>query len=265
MYVEVAISPDGRSVAAVKASYPTPAEAERLSLVLIDLATGEQRTLAAEADRRPEHPVWGPDASVLYFTSDDAGHHSAYRVDLPDGRVTRLSATGSVTDLCPTPDGPGLFALRSTLATPPRVVRLDARTARPGPGRAAQRAGRAGHRGRRRRSSGWPRSPLTARRSGRGWFGPPTRLATAPAPLVVFVHGGPLGTWNSWHWRWNPTVLAARGFAVLLPDPALSTGYGQAMLDRGWGQWGGTPFTDVHGADRRRRRPRRTSTPRARR
>ena len=30
-----------------------------------------------------------------------------------------------------------------------------------------------------------------------------------------------------------------------MPDPALSTGYGQHMLDRGWGQWGGTPYTDI--------------------
>jgi dipeptidyl aminopeptidase/acylaminoacyl peptidase len=30
-----------------------------------------------------------------------------------------------------------------------------------------------------------------------------------------------------------------------MPDPALSTGYGQRMIDRGWGQWGGAPYTDV--------------------
>ena len=27
----------------------------------------------------------------------------------------------------------------------------------------------------------------------------------APTPLVVMIHGGPLGSWNTWHWRWNPT------------------------------------------------------------
>jgi dipeptidyl aminopeptidase/acylaminoacyl peptidase len=52
-------------------------------------------------------------------------------------------------------------------------------------------------------------------------------------------------SWNSWHWRWNPWLLAARGYAVLLPDPALSTGYGQAFLQRGWPDWGDAPYTDV--------------------
>jgi dipeptidyl aminopeptidase/acylaminoacyl peptidase len=39
--------------------------------------------------------------------------------------------------------------------------------------------------------------------------------------------------------------MAARGWAVLLPDPALSTGYGMGMIRRGWGQWGGNPYTDL--------------------
>jgi dipeptidyl aminopeptidase/acylaminoacyl peptidase len=74
---------------------------------------------------------------------------------------------------------------------------------------------------------------------------PSSASPSAKAPLIVNVHGGPLGSWNSWHWRWNPHTLTARGFAVLLPDPAFSTGYGQRMIDRGWGQWGGNPYTDL--------------------
>jgi dipeptidyl aminopeptidase/acylaminoacyl peptidase len=39
--------------------------------------------------------------------------------------------------------------------------------------------------------------------------------------------------------------MAARGYAVLLPDPALSTGYGHAFIARGHGTWGQAPFTDA--------------------
>jgi dipeptidyl aminopeptidase/acylaminoacyl peptidase len=35
---------------------------------------------------------------------------------------------------------------------------------------------------------------------------------------------------------------------VLLPDPALSTGYGQDFIQRGWGAWGGPPFDDLMAA-----------------
>ena len=40
-----------------------------------------------------------------------------------------------------------------------------------------------------------------------------------PAPLLLWIHGGPLNSWNAWSWRWNPLLAVARGYAVLLPDP----------------------------------------------
>ena len=55
-------------------------------------------------------------------------------------------------------------------------------------------------------------------------------------------------SWNSWSWRWCPWVLAARGYAVLLPNPALSQGFGQDFVRRGWGEWGGAPYTDLMAA-----------------
>ena len=74
---------------------------------------------------------------------------------------------------------------------------------------------------------------------------PPGASAENPAPLATFVHGGPLSTWNGWHWRWNAHVLASDGWAVLLPDPALSTGYGMDHIRRGWGRWGETVYHDL--------------------
>jgi dipeptidyl aminopeptidase/acylaminoacyl peptidase len=66
-----------------------------------------------------------------------------------------------------------------------------------------------------------------------------------PAPLLLWVHGGPIFSWNTWSWRWNPWLMAAHGYAVLLPDPALSTGYGRDFIARGHGQWGGQPYRDL--------------------
>jgi len=69
-----------------------------------------------------------------------------------------------------------------------------------------------------------------------------------PAPLLLWVHGGPMSSWNAWSWRWNPWLMAARGYAVLLPDPALSTGYGQEFIARGYRDWGTRPFADIMAA-----------------
>ena len=76
-----------------------------------------------------------------------------------------------------------------------------------------------------------------------------------PAPLVLWIHGGPLMSWNSWSWRWCPWVMVARGYAVLLPNPALSQGFGLDFVRRGWGEWGAAPYTDLMAAGLRPRNP----------
>ena len=80
----------------------------------------------------------------------------------------------------------------------------------------------------------------------RGWLLLPEGASdAAPAPLLLWIHGGPLTSWNAWSWRWAPLLAVARGYAVLLPDPALSTGYGLEFIARGWNSWGGKPYTDL--------------------
>ncbi len=74
---------------------------------------------------------------------------------------------------------------------------------------------------------------------------PTTASADRPAPLLLWVHGGPMGSWNTWSWRWNPHLMAARGYAVLLPDPALSTGYGLGFIARAHREWGARPYADI--------------------
>jgi dipeptidyl aminopeptidase/acylaminoacyl peptidase len=49
-------------------------------------------------------------------------------------------------------------------------------------------------------------------------------------PSVLFVHGGPQGSYNdSWSNRWNPRVWASQGYAIVSVDFHGSTGYGQAF------------------------------------
>jgi dipeptidyl aminopeptidase/acylaminoacyl peptidase len=80
----------------------------------------------------------------------------------------------------------------------------------------------------------------------RGWLALPAAASErAPAPLLLWVHGGPRMSWNSWSWRWNPWLMVARGYAVLLPDPGLSTGYGHDFVARGHGDWGSRPYADL--------------------
>jgi dipeptidyl aminopeptidase/acylaminoacyl peptidase len=58
---------------------------------------------------------------------------------------------------------------------------------------------------------------------------PPASAATpvpvASVPLLVLVHGGPQASVDDhWHYRWNPMIYAAQGFAVLAVNFHGSTG-----------------------------------------
>jgi dipeptidyl aminopeptidase/acylaminoacyl peptidase len=256
-YEDPACSPDGRWVAAVRETLGDPAHASTRRLWLLDLETGQGRDLAPAADLWPAAPAWAPDGSAVFFLSEYQGSGAVFRVEVATGVVTSLVRTGTITDLCPAPDGSTLFALGSTFRVPPRPVRLDARAADQAP--AALRSPAADE-----EATGAPgRVERIVSQANDGvpigaWLVlPPEASAAHPAPLVTFVHGGPLGSWtDGWHWRWNPQVLVARGYAVLLPDPAFSIGYGQALVDRGWGRWNERPYTDLLTAiDAAERRP----------
>jgi dipeptidyl aminopeptidase/acylaminoacyl peptidase len=241
----LACSPDGRLVVCERIRHGDPDHALDVGLWLVDLETGEGRELAADLQLWPSGPVWAADGRAVFFVADQNGRTPVFRVEVggeEEGRVTRLCADGAFSDPCPSPDGRRLYALRATMAAPAGAVALDAATAdqRPQP-------------------LPTPGLPLavpgslteveTQAGDGtrlRGWLVLPSGAsAAAPAPLVVFIHGGPLSSWTGWSWRWNPWLLAARGYAVLLGDPAPSTGYGRALVQRGRGRWGAEPFADL--------------------
>jgi acetyl esterase/lipase len=63
-------------------------------------------------------------------------------------------------------------------------------------------------------------------------------------PTVILPHGGPWAN-DDITYDWWSQFLANRGYAVLQPNFRGSTGYGQAFMDKGNGQWGLTMQDDL--------------------
>jgi dipeptidyl aminopeptidase/acylaminoacyl peptidase len=240
------VSPDGRYIACLRERHATASAPIDLTAVLIDAdaadASGPGRDLLAGWDRWPAELAWAHDSSALYVTADDGGRCPVFRVDAATGEVTRVTADdGAYTELNPGPDGRYLYALRAAVDSPPTPVRIDLTTggepaALDCPGTPVTLPGRL--------------EEVTATADDghpvRAWLVlPSTAAAERPAPLLLWVHGGPMSSWNTWSWRWNPWLAAARGYAVLLPDPALSTGYGLGYIARAHRAWGARPYADI--------------------
>ncbi|MGQ4531736.1 S9 family peptidase [Dermabacteraceae bacterium P13138] len=244
------ISPDG-SRALV---WTCPASTDKVALAvrpeLFDLASGEAKPLnmrwqdGTPFEDWPSDVTFTPDSSAFLFTADHRGAGLIARCDLATGTVTKLTDDRCHYASLSLDEASGdVYALRDAIDAPPTPVCL--------PGAALAEAAV---------EPVTVETPVpefsvpgtlteveTVAEDGtplRAWLCLPEG-ATEPAPFLLWVHGGPFGSWNSWTWRWNPWTATARGYAVLLPDPAYSTGYGQKMLDRGWGQMGGTPFDDI--------------------
>jgi dipeptidyl aminopeptidase/acylaminoacyl peptidase len=235
-------SPDGRTLAIVR-SLRSPQRAPRPTLELIDVATGARTPCAADWDRWPLQPEWSADGKSLLVCADDTGHTPVFAVDVRSGTVRKLpsASKGTYGQLVALPDG-RIAGLRSTLLQPPEAFVLG-----PDPTQEArQLAALSGL-----EQAAWAvREEIHATSSD----GTPIHIvlikpadASARLPLVLWIHGGPMTmSGEGWHWRWNPLLLVAQGYAVALANPRGSTGFGQDFVQGIWGNvWGDQCYRDL--------------------
>jgi dipeptidyl aminopeptidase/acylaminoacyl peptidase len=236
-------SPNGRTLAGTR-SIRSPRVAPRETAVLIDVVTRAVRELAANWDRWPQLADWNADGRKLIASADDEGHTPVFLIDAESGRVERISATaagGAHAILVALPDG-RIAGIRSTLLDAPECFVIDA---------APQSAPRP-----LARLSGFEQASFatvenhqvtsTDGVSIQYFLMKPTQ-ARGKLPLMLWIHGGPIGMdQDGWHWRWNPLLAVAAGYAVALPNPRGSTGFGQEFIQGIWGNvWGKQCYEDL--------------------
>eukprot|EP00697_Spironema_sp_BW2_P017751 gnl/Spiro4/9543_TR5061_c0_g1_i1.p1 gnl/Spiro4/9543_TR5061_c0_g1~~gnl/Spiro4/9543_TR5061_c0_g1_i1.p1 ORF type:complete len:735 (+),score=148.17 gnl/Spiro4/9543_TR5061_c0_g1_i1:40-2244(+) len=250
-------SPDGQRIAYLsmrRAGY----EADRNRLMIIahdSSATAAAATateVASSFDVSFQTVAWTADCSQLIVTADHQAHHKIFRINITDNSVTCLvdtaansnpivvgpSSSSSIVFVrdsfvmpaelfcCNTRDGSNLRALTGVnsriLQTVKMATALDLRF----PGALGDSV------------QAWFMHPSS--------FSPTSPPAAGTVPLCVMIHGGPQGCMNDhFHYRWNPQILAAAGYAVLIVNFHGSTGFGQAFTDSIHRQWGGLPYEDI--------------------
>ena len=232
-----AISPDGRFVVTEKLNVGTPERAERFSLWLVDLDKEEGFDLTGDFPLWTDVPFWSADSRFVYFVADERGHAPIFRVNVQTREIEKV-AQGSFAAVysgarpCASPVEDAIFGVRYSYAEVPRLVRID------GPASPGARVTTLPFYGDEVELDGVA-SEMTCRTKDdfeihSHLVMPLGASAEAPVPLVLWAHGGPRG-WNAQNfWLRCPYFLAERGYAVLMVNPGRSTGYGQALLQRGW-------------------------------
>ena len=236
-------SPDGKYIAYQKMERPG-FEADRRQLVLYECAGGKHISLTPTFDYSVGEVLWSPDSKTLYFTADDEGNVSIFKIAVSGGEPVKLLKDGRCRSLTVTPDGRTLIFLREKVNLPSEIFRMDTN-------------------GKNLRQLTSVNSERVARLEMNSlesyWFAgaggtkvegfllkPPGFRSGMKYPMIFLVHGGPQGQWeDEFHYRWNAEMFASRGYVVVMINPRGSTGYGQKFTDEISGDWGGKVYEDL--------------------
>ncbi|MGP9844494.1 S9 family peptidase [Brachybacterium sp. 107] len=217
-------SRDGSRLAVIRSTASSPTDTSYSHLEIHPIGGGEP-VAAQLGDLSIGDLAWAEDGSLL-VAGDLHSSGAVLAIDPTSGASRTVAADGVFSALAPAADGT-LFALRNDVGTPSRPVRITAdATPRelPAPGAVGALPG----------TLEWVETDVDGITVG-GWLCVPASASAAePAPVMLWIHGGPHGSYNAWSWRWCPWLAVERGYAVLMPDPAMSTGYGDEGLNRGW-------------------------------
>ena len=233
-------SPDGKWIA-----YSRQPSGEPVSLIydpahlaVIPAEGGTPRALTAAIERPVYSPRFAPDGKSVFVMMEDSGEQHLLRVPIDGGAPVPVIAgprsvdaydplqDGTVVTLVSEPTLPneifaaGGFGLRQiTFANKALLDSLSLIT----PEEVTTRA-----------RDGTPVEFFLFKPAG----------ATLPAPTLLRLHGGPVGQYDRGFF-FEAQLLAANGYAVILPNPRGSSGYGTKFTRAIMADWGNKDFDDV--------------------
>jgi len=234
-------SPDGRTLA-YRAMKRPGFEADRWQIVLMDVATGARREVAADWDRSADTLQWSADGRSLFVIAGDVGQTKLFQIDATSGAVVPITGPGHVSAFEQTPSG---FVFAQDSLTSPTELYVKTFRGRELPRRITDVNPQLDTRlfGEAEQFSfpGWNNAEV------HGYVIKPAEYVEGRKyPVAFLIHGGPQGSFgNSWSYRWNPETYAGAGYAVVMIDFHGSTGYGQGFTDAISQHWGDRPLEDL--------------------
>lgn len=236
-------SPDGRWLA-YRSMERAGFEADRQRVVLRSWPDGKERVLSEKWDRSADSLAWARDGRTLFAVAQHLGQHALFALDVQSGEARPVVGQGTVGDAAVAADGQLVVSL-ATLKAPADLFAVGAEGA--GAPRQLTRVNAEAMAGvqlgdfEQFTFKGWNDETVHGYLVKPVGFDPKKRY-----PVAYLIHGGPQGSYgNNFHFRWNPQVYAARGYAVVMVDFHGSTGYGQAFTDSIRNDWGGKPLEDL--------------------
>jgi dipeptidyl aminopeptidase/acylaminoacyl peptidase len=234
-------SPDGKWIAYVTQTELKLMEYATKHLGLSPASGGEAKVLTRSFDRGVSDIRFAGDSQSIYFIADDDGTQNLARIPVAGGEITRpiggrlmlyaysLAKSGEVAAQITTMDRPSeIFTQPAGGGEPTRVSQVnDALMSqlRVAPGEYVHFKSKDGW-----RVSGYLYKPLD--------YKPGSKV-----PTLIRPHGGPVWAYYA-EYQEDIQLFAANGYAVLLPNPRGSSGYGQKHCQAIFADWGNKDYQD---------------------
>jgi dipeptidyl aminopeptidase/acylaminoacyl peptidase len=235
-------SPDGRWIAYVTQTDPKLMEYATKHLgVSAAAGGGEAKVLTRAFDRGVSDIRFAADSQSIYFIADDDGTQNLARIPVTGGEVTRpiggrlmlyaysLAKSGDVAAQITTMDRP------SEIFTQPAAGGQQTRVSHVNDALMSELRVAPGEYVHFKSKDGWPVSGYLYKPLD---YKPGTKV-----PTLLRPHGGPVWAYYA-EYHADIQLFAANGYAVLLPNPRGSSGYGQKHCQAIFADWGNKDFQD---------------------
>jgi dipeptidyl aminopeptidase/acylaminoacyl peptidase len=234
-------SPDSKWIAYVTQIEPKLFEYATKHLAVSPAGGGEVKVLTRSLERNVSDIRFSADSKSIYFIADDDGTQNLCRIPATGGGVTRpiggrlmvyaysLAKNGDIAAQIDKIDRPSeIYALAASAKEPTRITHTNdalITQLRLSPGEYVHF----------KSADGWPVSGYL--------YKPLDYKPGAKVPTLLRPHGGPVWAWYA---EFQPDIqlFAANGYAVLLPNPRGSSGYGQKHCQAIFADWGDLDFQD---------------------
>jgi len=235
-------SPDGQWIAWESMEHDGR-ESDKARLFVMNLASGEKRYLTRDFIESVSNLTWADNSLSIYFTSGVHGVTHIYCVDIETKEIAQITdgmfafgIAGLTND--------NIITTRQSMSAPAEVFSVN-----PHSGEATQLTFENQH----------ILDQLTMGRVEKRWITttdnkqmltwviyPPNFDPNKQYPALLFCGGGPQSMiGQNWSYRWNPQLMAANDYIVVMPNRRGTPGFGMEWTEQISGDYGGQNKRDL--------------------
>ncbi len=234
-------SPDGTKMA-WQSQERDGYEADQVRLFVMDLASGEKSYITHEFDYNVDAFEWAPDNETIYLVSCVEAKTQLFSVNINDRDVKAITE-GKHDYASVAYAGDKLIAKRRSMSYPDEIFSVDIAT-----GEATELSFENKH----------ILDQITMGETEERWITttdgkqmltwvvyPPNFDPNKKYPALLYCQGGPQSTVSQfWSYRWNPQMMAANDYIIVMPNRRGVPGFGQKWNEQISGDYGGQNMKD---------------------